>query len=357
MATRTRLSLPPRARTLLPVRPGPSPVLIKELRAQMRGGRAFLILTGYLVMLTLVAWLLFSAAERSLLFLPPGGTSASIGQALFAGLTLFILSLLLFLTPALTAGTISGEHEAQTYEMLLATPLRPVAILVGKLIASLSYIFLLLFATLPLMSMVFLFGGVGLRDVAAVMLLLAATALFFALVSTFFSALFGRTGRATVAAYMTLLATIFTPLFSGLIWQLQERRPPLVLTLANPYAAATSLVLPQNGEFPFFLLGSLRIIFIDLLGGGWNPGIFPVQPLWQWTLAFYGLGSLALAMAAVPLLRPPGLRWPGRIEVAGALGLFLLAAALAVALLGGVGELGRIFSDGAQLHDHPPFLP
>ena len=44
------------------------------------------------------------------------------------------------MAPSFAAGTITGEKERKTYEMLLASPLPPTAIVLGKLLASLSHL-------------------------------------------------------------------------------------------------------------------------------------------------------------------------------------------------------------------------
>ena len=51
-----------------------------------------------------------------------------LGQYLLASL----------MAPSFAAGAITGEKERKSYEMLLASPLRPGAIVLGKLLASLA---------------------------------------------------------------------------------------------------------------------------------------------------------------------------------------------------------------------------
>ncbi|MFQ5344078.1 MAG: hypothetical protein ACE5F6_21250, partial [Anaerolineae bacterium] len=102
-----------------------NPVIVKELRSRMRGGRAFAVLTAFLLILSLVSYALYRIVGTAMQFNASGLMSAVIGQTLFAGLALFELFLVLFITPALTAGAISGERENLTYEMLVATPLKP----------------------------------------------------------------------------------------------------------------------------------------------------------------------------------------------------------------------------------------
>ena len=150
-----------------------NPVLVKELRSRMRGARAFVILTGVLLLLGAVCYALYrivlatSGYTRSPL-------SPQIGQTLFIAIVLLELMMVCFITPAVTAGAISGEREKLTYEMLLATPMRPSSILWGKLVSALSYVFLLIFAAVPMASLVFIFGGVAPRDMIKALVILVS---------------------------------------------------------------------------------------------------------------------------------------------------------------------------------------
>ena len=63
------------------------------------------------------------------------------------------------MAPTFAAGSITGEKERKTYEMLLASPLEPMTILVGKLLSSLSYLILLILSSAPLVILCFLLGG------------------------------------------------------------------------------------------------------------------------------------------------------------------------------------------------------
>ena len=49
------------------------------------------------------------------------------------------------MAPSFAAGTITGEKERGTYEMLLASPMRPGAIVLGKLLAALCHLAVLVF--------------------------------------------------------------------------------------------------------------------------------------------------------------------------------------------------------------------
>ena len=198
-----RLSAPPPFRL---ARPRANPILRRELRVRMRGRRAFLVLGLYLFLLGLVTY----AIEQVLVHADGAFQlqSFQVGQILFAGLALFEITLLIFVAPALTATAISAERERGTLDLLRATPVRPRTIVWGKLIAALGYAALLIVASVPLASVVFLFGGVAPVDVWAVFALLGVTTVAFGMLGLFCSALARRTGLAAVLAYVTAAGVV-----------------------------------------------------------------------------------------------------------------------------------------------------
>lgn len=135
-------------------------VVGKELRSRMRGWRSTIIITVYMAVLGVIAvgFLMQQAGTTS-------NQSATVGVQLFQALSIFQLFLILFVTPATTAGAISGERQRQTWDLLLVTRLSSFGIVWGKLLAGLAFSLLLICASLPLFSLVFLFGGVSPDDV------------------------------------------------------------------------------------------------------------------------------------------------------------------------------------------------
>ena len=108
----------------------------------MRGGCAFATLTGALILLAVCGYAIYRIALVAMRYTTTP-LSPQIGQIFFAGLVFTELMIIAVITPSVTAMSISGEKEKQTYEMLLATPLSPGSILWGKLVAAMSYVFLL----------------------------------------------------------------------------------------------------------------------------------------------------------------------------------------------------------------------
>src|SRR5215216_4714324 len=86
---------------------------LKELRGRVRGRRAFVVLTFYLLFLGLFAWAWELVAERAYVQSAAlqGGSAAFasslVGQEVFGALILVETLLVVFLAPAFTSGAIS----------------------------------------------------------------------------------------------------------------------------------------------------------------------------------------------------------------------------------------------------------
>ncbi|NPV66744.1 MAG: hypothetical protein HPY64_06325 [Anaerolineae bacterium] len=202
-----------------------NPMAIKELRGRMRGARAFIVLTIYLGLMSLFLTLIYMLYVQSMAF-SGSGQGGEIGRVLFYSIVGVELFLVTFIAPAFAAGSISGERERQTYDLLRTTLLPARALVGGKLFATLSYILLLLLAAIPLQSIAFLFGGVSGAELALSFVVLFSTAVLLASVSVFFSAVTRRTLSASVLSYAFALLTVLVlpvgmlillPMINGLI--------------------------------------------------------------------------------------------------------------------------------------------
>jgi ABC-type transport system involved in multi-copper enzyme maturation permease subunit len=131
--------------------------------------------------------------------------SSGVAQRLFDLFFLGQFFLVSLVAPTFAAGSITGEKERKTYEMLLASPLRPTTILLGKLLSSLSYLVILIVSSLPLMILCFLLGGILLSEIVRAYLVLILAAGTFGLLSIACSSYFRRTSSALVVSYLVIL--------------------------------------------------------------------------------------------------------------------------------------------------------
>jgi ABC-type transport system involved in multi-copper enzyme maturation permease subunit len=315
----------------LPMNLSPNPIIVKELRSRMRGPRAFLVLTAMLLFLAGATYGLYrivlTTASYSTLLSP------NIGQTLFIGLALLELLIISFVTPAVTAGAVSSEREKLTYEMLLTTPLSPGSILWGKLIAALSYVLLLIFAAVPLASLVFIFGGVAPWEMVKALIVLVTVAVMLGVVGLFFSVWFGRTGRATILSYLFVLVLFVAPLVIFIVAAaIRQGIPPRWILIPNPVSVLFSAILPS---LPSQGAGGIFQSLGMMLGGnleqmnGMTTGV--PRPLYHYSLPLYAGLTLILYFLSTRLIQPIR-RWRMSWASIGiALGL-LLAVGIGTAL-------------------------
>jgi len=374
---------------------GISAVSIKELRGRMRGRRAFVVLTIYLLLLGLFAFGIYVYLKQQAATVGfstgigddfgrpfPGGQtlgngtalSAGIGHGIFGGLLFLETLLVLVLAPAFTTGAISLEREKQTLDLLVTTPLSTLGMVIGKLFSALTYVFLLILASVPLASLVFVFGGVGPEDLVRAYVFLFALAFGMGAVGLFISALVRRTQTATVVTFVVVLVLSIGTAAGHQFWQVAGRqsttssgllltqrtnRAPEPVLWLNPFVAGLDMVCAtapdtyhQSCEYissvtgrPYFgsptptiqpgidfpADGPLRDFVEGEDGAGARPPLeadarltqaisfgFPRDTFWpKSAAAFVGLG-VALTLLAAQLVSPSRrLRLPGRPRIRG----------------------------------------
>ena len=161
-----------------------NPVLQRELLTNLRMTRAFVLLFTYVALLGVVVWLAWPQEQRLDLAQP---TAAKRLVNLFFFGQYMLASLM---APSFAAGAITGEKERMSYEMLLATPLRPGAIVLGKLFAALCHLGILMICSLPIVMLCLPLGGVSLYEVFAAYFGMISTVALFGMISLWASSYF-----------------------------------------------------------------------------------------------------------------------------------------------------------------------
>ena len=299
-----------------------NPIVVKELRSRMRGGRTYAILSIFLWGLAAICYAILRVYEGQ----ARAGNmviSAHVGKGLFAALALAETLLVTFLTPAVTAGAISSEREQLTYDLLVATPLRPGRILSGKLIATLSYVLLLIFSAVPLGSLVLIFGGVAPRDLLKALVLLLVTALTFGMLGLLCSCLVRRTITATILTYAVVLLMVVGSYFAvSLRVAARPNQPPAPsrLVAASPFSAMASIVArgaqpggrgmevppgpmpPMDGPGLIASTPGLNTLSMGIVEYGPNGPV--ILPMYRWTIVGYSMLGLGCYWLAGHLVRP-----------------------------------------------------
>jgi ABC-type transport system involved in multi-copper enzyme maturation permease subunit len=330
-------------------------IMVKELRSRMRGRRAFIVLTVYLGILALITYGVYVVVSESTGGIVGGAfggggfgqanASALIGQSIFTLLSIFQLILVCFIAPAFTAGQISLEREKQTLDLLISTPMRPGAIVVGKLAAALAFVVLMIVAAIPITAIVLMYGGASVDDIVRQQLVLLATAVALGAIGLFFSAWLKRTQAATVLTYITVLALTIGTTMLFIFWSVvidqdsdggfqvgPPERAPEHIMYVNPMVAMLDVVAnTEPGGF-----GGINQMLAQLRGeSAIDPGNVvcdgnvcrPVDQFgnpaddiietgtgywWPRIAITFVIGATLLTLAAMRFVVPAGMRWAFR---------------------------------------------
>jgi ABC-type transport system involved in multi-copper enzyme maturation permease subunit len=229
-----------------------NPIVAKEYRSRMRTWRSPLAMMIYILLVAGLGFAIFSSTTSSNQF---GGQTANYGQILFEWLVVFQMILLTFITPALTAGAITSERERQTIDLLFVTRIPPFSIIWGKLLSSMSFVVLLLLLSVPIFSLVFLFGGIEVDQVLYAFLVTVVAALTLGVIGIAFSTWLRRSLAATVASYVGAFLLLFGTLGYGLIFpttvdaKVTKAPTPPAITFLSPMLPL--LYIANNGQLPF----------------------------------------------------------------------------------------------------------
>jgi ABC-type transport system involved in multi-copper enzyme maturation permease subunit len=282
-----------------------NPILVKELRSRMRGARAFVLLSVYLLVLGGVTLLLYVAmADNAANDIDAG---RQIGKAMFLVIGAVALVEVCLITPTLTSGAIAGERERETYDLLIASLLSPWQIVWGKLASALAFALLLVAVVVPVMSLAFLFGGVSLAEVLIALAGLIATSVAYATLGLFWSAVLrgslGATAFAIGSVLLLLLGVPFLAVMFTLIFG-QDSSSGLFESAAFLYLSRMFL-----STHPFIALGmteasiesgnSAWIEIVPVAGAS-----VPVPSAWLLYVLFSVLMSAVLLLVVVRTIGP-----------------------------------------------------
>ena len=173
-----------------------NPVYVKETKLRVRNIKFALTILFYNLILIGIAVFGFEV-----LFNSGMNDYVNYGTAIGLYVALVVLESVMvgFLVPSFTAGSIAGEREKQTLEILLTTTMKPSEIVWGKLMASISMVLLLV------VSIVFTIGGLALVDLLQFVVLVFVAALLMGSIGVW----------ASTAIKKTVPATVFT--FAGIV--------------------------------------------------------------------------------------------------------------------------------------------
>ncbi len=231
-------------------------VVRQEFQIRLRTGRWRWLLGAWVALLVLITVLLDLSLDTGYGL---EDDSRSRGVPLFGFLMLFVLGMILVISPALTAQSINGDRERGTLATLQVTRLRPTEIALGKLFASWLVGLVALALSLPFAGYAMASGGVTAARFAALYGVVALLIGVICAISQALSAVFSRSITSALLSYLvvagltvgTIIAlTLAVPLTTetvdeiaadGSVYHYEEPHPERVwwLLAPNPFAILT----------------------------------------------------------------------------------------------------------------------
>lgn len=252
-----------------------NPVYRREITVNSRSFRMAMILTIFNLILAAVALLnMYSVITQV-------KVTAEIQYSSFLEIYIFVATLefvlLMFIVPALTSASISGERERQTLDLMLTTKMTPADIVLGKLFSCLSTMFLLVLSSFPALALVFVYGGIMLTDIVQLLICYFTIALFSGSLGICFSAIFKRSTMATVISYgiMAFIVAGSYGINSFALAMSRMRMTEYMNTIGSMADQANS------GSFLYFLLLNPAATFYVMINGQAGD-LQTVKPLTQW---------------------------------------------------------------------------
>ncbi len=187
-----------------------NPVLQRELITNLRMTRGFVLLAAYVGFLGLLVYAAWPAEQR---------VDMGSSEEAKAMVNLFFLGqylLMSLMAPSFAANAITGEKERKSFEMLMASPVKPGAIVLGKLAAALIPLAELMICSLPIVMLCLPLGGAHPFEVFAAYFAMISSVSLFGMVSLWCSSFFSRTSASLAVSYLLILPLAMAGV---LIWQ------------------------------------------------------------------------------------------------------------------------------------------
>ena len=234
----------------MPLRLGPGPVFIHESIAATRRWQLYALRSFFVLMLLgglAIVWMSVQSQYGQ-----AGGSLsiqglAQLGEEFYIAIASVQLVLVLIVAPAATAATICQDRARGTLTHMLVTDLTSSEIVLGKLAARLTPVLALVAATVPVLALAGLLGGVVIEAIVTLTLITLVLAVFGCTLALAFSVRASKTHEVLMAVYGIEAVWVL----GALVWSLLEETgdiPPMPdwLWNINPFTLAYAPYLWPN---------------------------------------------------------------------------------------------------------------
>jgi len=189
-----------------------NPILVRVVQGASRRHRHLWLRFAYLAILLLVVLMALIPKTSG------GGSLSDLAKGAsvtFKWASITQLALMCFLAPVFTAGAITQEKDAQTFNILLSTPLSNAQIVFGSLMSRLYFVIMLLVAGLPIFFITMVYGGVTSAQIVESFAIAAGTAVLTGSLAIAISMIRVGTRRTILSFYLMIGLYLLAIYFLG----------------------------------------------------------------------------------------------------------------------------------------------
>ena len=156
---------------------------------------------------------------------------------LFPVLAVTQVCIVALIVPIITASSISGEKERQTFDIMLTTCMSPFSIVLGKMVSAMIRILFFVAASMPVMALAFVVGGLSWSLLFYFLLTIVLLSIFSGSVGIFCSAFCKRSITAVILSfviYFLIFSLSFLPVLFAAIRGWDRFGESFLLLLFDP---------------------------------------------------------------------------------------------------------------------------
>lgn len=262
---------------------GPGPVFVYEWITSARRWQGYALRSVFVLgMMAAFVVVGVSRGADGIVAAPSAlAAMAELGEGLFRAIVGTQLTLVMLAAPAATAGAICIDRSRGTLAHLLVTDLTDREIVLGKLASRLMPVLTMVAATLPVMELLTLLGGIDPDALLGAFLVTIGVAVLGCCLALLFSIWMRRMHEALIATYV--------------VWGFWLLGRPMLNEINN--ATGWSLALPPWQIDPYLLA----------FAPYWRPGSISPADFWAFLAGTLSI-SAVLVLVAVGTVRRAGLR-------------------------------------------------
>lgn len=213
-----------------------NPIVKKDLQVSVRSMRMSWGLFAYEAVLALAFMLALLLIQTESNYIYSGNIYGYLVY-LFPVLAVTQVCIVALIAPIITASSISGEKERQTFDIMLTTCMSPFSIVLGKMLSAVLRIMFFVAASMPVMSLAFVVGGLSWSTLFYFLLAIILLSVFAGSVGVFCSAFCKRSITSVILSfvvYFVIFVLSFLPLLLGTIFGLSYYGEIVLVLLFNP---------------------------------------------------------------------------------------------------------------------------